>query len=488
MRKSIRVVKVGCFHRWMDTRFPFKYGIASMTRLPHLFLQLRLSVDGCEVDGISSEGLPPKWFTKNPNTRFEDDLSEMLQVIERALLHTMKLETSESVFQLWLGLYKKQTEWALANGAPLLLAHLGTNLVERAVIDAYCRSQGESLGTLVFEDRLGIELDVIHSELTGRFPKEFLPDSPLSRITVRHTIGLEDPLVGLDIPNEEALDDGLPHSLVASIKRYGLRYFKIKVCGDDNLDIPRLLRIAAILKELVPDYRVTLDGNEQFRDVTSFRRQWDNYLKNADLIDLFSKEHLLFVEQPLHRDYALLDAVGAELAHWKDAPPMIIDESDAELSSLPRALSIGYRGTSHKNCKGVFKGIANRCLLNLKNVESKELGPWIMSGEDLANVGPVALLNDLAAMALLGIEHVERNGHHYFAGLSMYSTQVQEEALLEHPDLYEKGANGFPTLKIEDGSLSVASINASPFGCSIANWERFGTRGMPHFGRCLPLD
>jgi hypothetical protein len=48
---------------------------------------------------------------------------------------------------------------------------------------------------------------------------------------------------------------------------------------------------------------------------------------------------------------------------WPEAPPMIIDESDAELTSLRRALELGYRGTSHKNCKGVFKGLANRCLV-----------------------------------------------------------------------------------------------------------------------------
>jgi len=40
----------------------------------------------------------------------------------------------------------------------------------------------------------------------------------------------------------------------------------------------------------------------------------------------------------------------------------------------------------------------------------------VLTGEDLCNLGPVAFLQDLAMMALLGIEHVERNGHHYFAG------------------------------------------------------------------------
>ena len=47
-----------------------------------------------------------------------------------------------------------------------------------------------------------------------------------------------------------------------------------------------------------------------------------------------------------------------------------------------------------------------------------------MSGEDLANVGPVALLNDLTVMSSLGVNHVERNGHHYFSGLSMYDKDL----------------------------------------------------------------
>jgi hypothetical protein len=90
---------------------------------------------------------------------------------------------------------------------------------------------------------------------------------------------------------------------------------------------------------------------------------------------------------------------------------LIIDESDAELDSLPRALALGYHGTSHKNCKGVFKGIANACLLEALRRQSGG-DRLVMSGEDLANIGPVALLQDLAVVATLGVSSVERNGHH----------------------------------------------------------------------------
>jgi hypothetical protein len=142
---------------------------------------------------------------------------------------------------------------------------------------------------------------------------------------------------------------------------------------------------------------------------------------------------------------------------------MIIDESDGELGSLPRALELGYRGASHKNCKGVFKGIANRCLL----AQRTQLDPrrkWIMSGEDLCGVGPVAVLQDLAVQAALGNASVERNGHHYVAGLSGFTEEFQEAMLFAHPDLYQPSSAGWPTLRIRGGELALSSINRAPLG------------------------
>lgn len=147
------------------------------------------------------------------------------------------------------------------------------------------------------------------------------------------------------------------------------------------------------------------------------------------------------------------------MKNWPEAPPVIIDESDAEVASLPRALELGYVGTSHKNCKGIIKSFANRALLSQSG--------GVMSAEDLANLGPVALSQDLAMVALLGIDHVERNGHHYFAGMSMYPREVQEAVLASHPDLYGRSDQGFPALKIERECISMESINAAPFGVGI---------------------
>src|SRR5438046_10164049 len=72
------------FVRHTRTRFPFRYGIASMTDVPHLFVRTMVPVPGKSSFGLSSEGLPPKWFTKHPATTFEQVLPEMLLVISHA--------------------------------------------------------------------------------------------------------------------------------------------------------------------------------------------------------------------------------------------------------------------------------------------------------------------------------------------------------------------------------------------------------------------
>jgi hypothetical protein len=146
---------------------------------------------------------------------------------------------------------------------------------------------------------------------------------------------------------------------------------------------------------------------------------------------------------------------------------MIIDESDDQLDSLKIALDCGYSGTSHKNCKGIFKSIANACLLqHLKNLNPT--GTYILSGEDLVNIGPVALSQDLVLMANLGIEHVERNGHHYFAGLSMFSEGFQEQVLSHHPDVYHRHSTGDITLNIQQGILDIGSFLSAPFGTGLS--------------------
>jgi hypothetical protein len=446
----------------MQTRFPFKYGIASMTSLPHLFVSVDLLVDGRPIRGIASEGLPPKWFTKNLDTLFEQDLAEMLAVIQNASrIAENAAQRPTHYFEWWRALYDEQARWAALRSQPPLLANLGVSLMERAVLDGLCKANQTTLHTLMMSGDLEINLGQIHPELAGVSVDRVLAPQPLSRVAVRHTVGLADPLRAADA---EPLNDGLPYALDESIRAYGLRYFKIKVCGQAAVDLPRLREITAVITEGCPQgFYATLDGNEQFDDLASFRDFYETLRADQALAPLF--QSLLMIEQPLHRHHALKDDVAPVIAGWQDGPGLIIDEADGSLGDLPRALDLGYSGTSHKNCKGIIKSVANAALLKVRAASMKRAP--ILSGEDLVNIGPVALLQDLAMVAALGIAHVERNGHHYFRGLSMHSEIVQQQVLAAHPGLYRRHEAGFPTLDIREGFLDLHSVNAAPFGCGI---------------------
>lgn len=450
----------------MKTRFPFRYGIASMTEAPHLFVCATVETNEQRVRGISSDGLPPKWFTKNVETTFEeDDLPSMLRVIRHASDVAQDVGQPSSFFDWWRRVYDTQHDWAAKENIPPLLAGFGVSLIERAVLDALCRSLSVSLFTAIRSNCLGIELGAIRPALKSLRPSDVLPAAPLNELAIRHTIGLGDPLSQGDVSQEDRPDDGLPFTLEENIAVYGLRYFKIKLSGNHDVDRARLVEIANIINRQVgPEAKCTLDGNENFQTIAQFRDTWSNLLNSQELRDFFGRS-LLFVEQPVHRSRALAETVGGEVRSWPDAPPIIIDESDADLNSLPNALSLGYSGTSHKNCKGIIKGLLGAA--TIRQVGSAEkVKPLILSAEDLGNVGPVALLQDLAMVATLGISHVERNGHHYFAGLSMYPDELQELAIQEHPDLYSRSRTGFPALSPQDGALSLHSVNHAPFGVS----------------------
>jgi hypothetical protein len=467
----------------LRTRMPFRYGIATMTETPHAFVRLRVAVGGRPAVGVAADHLPPKWFTKDPNRPVADEVAEMARVVEHAVGMAAGIRAA-SAFDAWRQVHEAQAAWGRAEGLPPLLTQFGTSLVERALIDAVCRTARRPFHELLRDDAFGIRLGDIHPVLAGRRTAGLLPERPpLPRVQARHTVGLSDPLTDADVAPEERCDDGLPQSLSACIRAYGLRHFKVKVSGNLERDRERLRLFAEVVRADAPargGVLVSLDGNEQFRSLADFRSFWEGLCGDPALRPFPGP--VVYVEQPLHRDVALDPAV-ARFVDWPNRPPVIIDESDAELDSFPRALALGYTGTSHKNCKGVFKSVANVCLLCWHVARGNPLVS--ISGEDLANIGPVALLQDLAVCAALGIHSVERNGHHYFAGLSMFPASVQRQVLAAHGDLYHPSRDGWPTLAIRGGSLAAQSLNAAPFGVgfdldvdsfpALAEWRRAHT-------------
>jgi hypothetical protein len=465
-RVVLRVRKTDLFVLNMRTRMPFRYGIATLVALPHLFVKIELELDAGggpihRLVGLSADHLPPKWFTKQPHTKYADDIAEMIDVIRSACGIAQKLGPMPTVFQLWRELYAQQGRWGVKKRYPPLLWGFGVSLLERAVIDAFCRGMDHSFATALRENTLGIELGQIHPELAGGRPSDLLPAAPLTSIIVRHTIGIGDPLTDSEIPLRERLHDGLPQSLETAIRTYGLTHFKIKLSGQSDKDLHRLRDLARFFALRGEPAAFTLDANESYQALEPFQQLWRQIVLDPPLQKLFSR--LLFIEQPLHRSVALSDETFGRLLAWPDRPRMIIDESDDRIESICEALAGGYVGASHKNCKGVIKGIATACLIQHRNRNGAD-GRWIISAEDLSNVGPVALPQDLAVVASLGIPHAERNGHHYFRGLSAIPRGIQHELLDAHRDLYRDHDDGFATVNINHGVCNISSVISHGFG------------------------
>jgi hypothetical protein len=81
---SVRLVESRLRGALVEARVPFRFGIAEMNELVHVLLFVTVEIDGTRELGVAADNLPPKWFTKNPETSYRDDVAEMLGVIESA--------------------------------------------------------------------------------------------------------------------------------------------------------------------------------------------------------------------------------------------------------------------------------------------------------------------------------------------------------------------------------------------------------------------
>jgi hypothetical protein len=332
-----------------------------------------------------------------------------------------------------------------------LVACFGPALIDRAVLDALCRTLGLSFFEAVQKNVAGISAPGWQADLMAFDMEEYVYGlAPRREIAARHTVGLLDAISAADL--KAPLNDGLPETLEQAIERYGHRWFKLKLGGEVKGDLERLAAIAAVLDRIPGGYQASLDGNEQFDGAEAVLELWRAVKADARLKKLAAS--IAFIEQPVKRQNAMNDDVS-ELGEDK---PVIIDESDDSLEAFPLARRRGYTGVSSKACKGLYKSILNSARCTLWNREEGAVR-YFMSGEDLTTQAGLAVQQDLALAALLGLSHVERNGHHYVNGMAGLPESEQSAFLAAHPDLYER-SHGAVRLRITNGILALGSLFA----------------------------
>jgi hypothetical protein len=450
------------FERDVRLRMPFRFGVVTLTESPQAFVRARIRLeDGRKAEGAAAELLAPKWFDKDPALSNEDNFEQL-----RASLRAARDAYLDPGLNTAFG-HSRPTVGLVENYGPAL--------IDRALLDALCCALGISFYEAVTRNVPGIALDGLD------LPRFLSGLRPAERIAARHTVGLVDPITAAD--NRQRVNDGLPETLEEVIARYGHRWFKLKVGGDVKADVERLGAVAAVLDRIVEPYHASLDGNEQYEDAAGVLELWQAVNAQPRLKRLASS--VVFIEQPIKRQNALSSLETPTYARFGEQfgrlgghverkavtslgaceKPVIIDESDDSLDAFPRAKALGYKGVSSKTCKGVYKSLINaaRC--------AAWGDGYFMSGEDLTIQAGLALQQDLALVSLLGLTHVERNGHHYVNGMAGLPAGEQERFLKAHGDLYER-SHGAVRLRIEQGTIHLKSLDCRGYASrAMPDWD-----------------
>lgn len=438
----ITPLAIDLFARDIPFARPFRFGAVTVNAAPQAYARVEIAVEGHgRAMGSAAELMPPRWFDKRTEKSAEATVEDLRCSARASAEAFLMRRRSDTAFGHSLALLEAGEALVGEAGLSRLSANFGPSLIDKAILDAMGRATGRSFVDLLKGNAVGLDAratpDLSDAALAARLGKL----SPARRIAVRHTIGFLDALEG-------------PDSLAADIAAQGPSFLKIKLSGDLDADVARLSAIAALVERIAPNAQATLDGNEQLTPDVLFALV-ERLLHDPALAGFARR--LVHVEQPLDRRVTF----AAPLRLPAGAPPVILDEADDRLSAFAESLALGYRGVSSKMCKGLYKALINAARVDEANARTG--GGHLISGEDLTCQPGLAVQQDTAFAAALGIAHVERNGHHYVNGFGPAPANEVRGFLAAHPRLYEETGEGRARLAIRDGELAIESLYGPGF-------------------------
>lgn len=437
MTSALRIRTVDLFERAVPFQHPFRFGAVTVEAAPQAYVRVEAEVDGHGTAvGGAAELMAPKWFDKDPAKTPAQTVDGLRRSL--ALAKDAYEGARGTAFGVHAERHAAHAAACAAEGIPALAAAFGPAELDKAVLDALFRAFGVGAWEGLRRNLPGLDARLT-PDLDDADVAAFLATrQPRATVPVRHAVGLLDPI------------EDLPAVLAAT----GCRYAKLKLSGDPVADRDRLSAIAAALPAMVEG--VSLDANEQYApealpDLAA--------MLDCDPALAPVRRRLLYVEQPVDRNAALARRLGA----FGESYPCVLDEGDDGYGAFPRALVQGWRGVSSKSCKGTYKA-----LLNALRAERAEA---LMTAEDLTCQPGLALQQDTALAAFLGLPHAERNGHRYTAGFVDPDEATRFGAA--HPELYD-GAR----LRLTDGALPAARLGTVP---------GYGTAAHPEWAALPPL-
>src|SRR5438132_3055967 len=457
MPPRLAIRDIAFFERPVTFARPFRFGAVVINATPQAFVLVEIEVEGKgRAVGASAEFLVPKWFDKRPHLTPDQTVEELRCSLLIARELYLEHRNFDTAFGLHAACMARQLKHCAKESIPPLAASYGPAEIDKAILDALLRATNTNFFDGMVQNIAGIDARLTRDLQDGDIEKFLAGRKRLERVAVRHTVGLDDKIEG-----EGGVADAKENA--------GARYFKLKLNGDPAHDADRLTRIGRELATLPYDYKVTLDANEQYADLAALSSLVERLDRDATLRPIAQK--LLYIEQPMPRDITRQSPLGA-LAR-RD---FIVDEADDSYDAFPIARALGYCGISSKSCKGIYKSVINATRASKWSAGGEKC---FIPGEDLTCQAGLAVQQDLALGALIGVTHAERNGHHYVDGFGDTPAAEAEAYLTAHPDLYARDGNKI-RLAIHGGDLLTGSLTTPGFVTSVhPDWSAMSPLDRP---------
>ncbi|KAA1262438.1 hypothetical protein LF1_50020 [Rubripirellula obstinata] len=453
MKNKISPASTDLYFLPVETRVPFKFGREILTNVTCARVRMVVSNDeGQSADGWGETPLNVQWAWPSDLTYGErnDAMLDFCQLLADAWCESVPPSQAIEVGHQFLenrlpALLSEFNESRSTEAMPWLAALVCCSAFDLALHDAYAKL----IGLPVF-DTFTSELmdhDLSHYlepaagtdiSFAGKFPSDFLVPRK-DDLVACHLVGGKDLLDDQERLGDEP-DDGYPVTLPQWIDRDGLKFLKIKLCGNDSAwDIDRIVRVGKIavaqdVTWLTCDFNCTVTEPDYVNEI----------------LDLLRDEHprlyqmILYVEQPFPYE---LEHHRIDVHSTASRKPLFMDESAHDWKMIRMGRELGWNGVALKTCKTLTGAILSLCW-------AKAHGMSLMV-QDLTNPMLAQIPHVLLASHAGTIMGVETNGMQFYPDASTPEAEI-------HPGLYCR----------RNGKIDLSTIQGNGFGYRVDEIER----------------
>src|SRR5712671_2902831 len=193
MRFSITEIEL--FERDVRLRLPLRCGVATLAQLPQAFVRASVELEnGRRATGAAAELLAPKWFDRSAALSNEENFAQLRASL--ALARDSYLAGgANTAFGHFIENYAPHIAMGTMRGMNSLVACYGPALIDRALLDALCRTLGISFFQAIEKNVPVIQAPGWHADLSAFDMDEFLAGlNAKKQVAARHTVGLLDPI------------------------------------------------------------------------------------------------------------------------------------------------------------------------------------------------------------------------------------------------------------------------------------------------------